>query len=303
MQPKMKTMIGKFSQGNTQDDERIQIEVRNSGSATSTNSKRSKDFRILNFLQKHTALLLVCFLILMMVLLLVAIVLLIIRQNNVSSQCTIENFHPKETSTNPTSPVGPPSETSGLTTSRPGSFELVSRQEWSAETPKAPPAHLQTPVPYVLILHTGTENCYTPKQCVQRVRLIQTFHMENQNWEDIGYNFLSGGDGRAYEGRGWKNRGPETYGYPDESVRIAFTGIFNTTIPSDRQLTACKNLIKKGVEKGYINKDYKLIAAAHLQKIHAEESQTKTLYDELKSWEHWTNPEELYMFKNVESSN
>ena len=42
MQPKMKTMIGKFSQGNTQDDERIQIEVRNSGSATSTNSKRSK---------------------------------------------------------------------------------------------------------------------------------------------------------------------------------------------------------------------------------------------------------------------
>ena len=32
-------------------------------------------------------------------------------------------------------------------------------------------------------------------------------------WRDIGYNFVIGGDGHVYEGRGWKVVGAHTSGY------------------------------------------------------------------------------------------
>ena len=34
-------------------------------------------------------------------------------------------------------------------------------------------------------------------------------------WPDIGYNYLVGEDGQAYEGRGWNKEGAHTYGYND----------------------------------------------------------------------------------------
>lgn len=36
--------------------------------------------------------------------------------------------------------------------------------------------------------------------------------MESKNWDDIGYNFLVGGDGEVYEGRGWDKQGAHTKG-------------------------------------------------------------------------------------------
>lgn len=32
---------------------------------------------------------------------------------------------------------------------------------------------------------------------------MQTFHIESRGWGDIAYNFLVGGDGSIYVGRGW----------------------------------------------------------------------------------------------------
>lgn len=36
--------------------------------------------------------------------------------------------------------------------------------------------------------------------------------MESRNWWDIAYNFLIGGDGAVYEGRGWDSEGSHTKG-------------------------------------------------------------------------------------------
>lgn len=36
--------------------------------------------------------------------------------------------------------------------------------------------------------------------CTFQVRTIQTFHIESRGWDDIGYNFLVGGDGAIYVG-------------------------------------------------------------------------------------------------------
>lgn len=116
------------------------------------------------------------------------------------------------------------------------------------------------------------------------VRHIQSFHIESRGWWDIGYNFLVAGDGNAYMGRGWNKEGAHTYGYNTKSIGISFIGTFTNVKPPPQQIAACKYLIEKGVELGYIAKDYKLLAARQLQ---TTESPGQMLYEEMKSWLHW----------------
>lgn len=89
---------------------------------------------------------------------------------------------------------------------------MVSRDEWIAQPPNNELTPLEKPSITVIIAHTATEFCETQAACVFRVRFIQTFHMESRNWDDIAYNFLVGGDGAVYEGRGWHKQGAHTKG-------------------------------------------------------------------------------------------
>lgn len=89
---------------------------------------------------------------------------------------------------------------------------MVSRDEWLAQPPNDVLADLILPVNRVIITHTATDSCETQAQCTLRVRLMQTYHMESKNWDDIGYNFMVGGDGDVYEGRGWDKQGAHTKG-------------------------------------------------------------------------------------------
>lgn len=90
------------------------------------------------------------------------------------------------------------------------SLRIVTRDEWTAQPPSSSLTDLQLPISRVIIAHTATEGCQTQEECMFRVRYIQTFHMNSRNWDDIGYNFLVGGDGNVYEGRGWLKQGAHT---------------------------------------------------------------------------------------------
>ena len=68
-------------------------------------------------------------------------------------------------------------------------------------------------------------------------------------WDDIGYNFLVGGDGRVYVGRGWTRLGAHNRGYNSQSIGIAFLGTFNTETPSERMASAAHSLIQSGVQQ------------------------------------------------------
>ena len=68
---------------------------------------------------------------------------------------------------------------------------------------------------------------------------------------DIGYNFLIGEDGVAYEGRGWdyecNHVDPPLQSL---SIGIAFIGTFvNGSIPNHLALNRAKNVIRCGVTK------------------------------------------------------
>ncbi|XP_071453598.1 peptidoglycan-recognition protein SC2-like [Hetaerina americana] len=161
---------------------------------------------------------------------------------------------------------------------------LVSRQQWGGKPPKAPADPLTLPVPYVIVSHTATEHCYTFEDCAAVVRSVQGFHMGSRDWWDVGYNFMVGGDGRVYEGRGWDGVGAHARSYNNISIGLSFVGTFSDVEPPARQVTAAKRLIAEGVRLGKVSPDYVLLG--HRQ-VSPTESPGEKLYRMLKTWPHW----------------
>ncbi|XP_050294871.1 peptidoglycan-recognition protein SC2-like isoform X2 [Anthonomus grandis grandis] len=163
-------------------------------------------------------------------------------------------------------------------------FRIVTKKEWQGNPPTNKTTPLVTPVPYVIIHHTATENCSTLAECASHLRAIQAFHVNSRAWYDIGYNFMVGGDGLVYEGRGWTEEGAHTLGVNFKSIGIAFIGTFIQIAPPVQQLQACKDLIKLGIELNYIKKDYHLFGA---KQFYGTESPGTALMTEIKTWDRW----------------
>lgn len=121
--------------------------------------------------------------------------------------------------------------------------------------------------------------------CKSKVRIIQTFHMGNSGFSDIGYNFLIGGDGNSYEGRGWDFQGAHTAGHNKGSIGIAFIGLFDKTAPPENQLNAAKKLIEEGVRLGKLAADYKLYGQRQFRNVL---SPGDALYKIIQEWPQWT---------------
>jgi N-acetylmuramoyl-L-alanine amidase len=165
------------------------------------------------------------------------------------------------------------------------SFKIVSRSEWKANSSVL--VKMETkPVSHVFIHHTeGSEwICDNQAKCSEVVRDIQKFHQITRGWDDIGYNFLVGGDGNVYEGRGWDKVGAHTRGMNDKSIAISLIGDYTNISPSDQMLEVTQKLIACGKEKGFVSEE---------AKIHGHRDQNCTacpgnkLYEIIKSWKNF----------------
>lgn len=114
---------------------------------------------------------------------------------------------------------------------------------------------------------------------------MQNFHMDTRDWDDIGYNFLVGGDGAVYVGRDWDNQGAHTKGHNRKSICIAFIGTFNKIAPPQRQLNAARRLIQDGIRLKKLAPDYKLYGQRQLIPT---ESPGQSLYESIQKWDHWS---------------
>ncbi|KAF5295491.1 hypothetical protein FQR65_LT10479 [Abscondita terminalis] len=178
----------------------------------------------------------------------------------------------------------------------PDKLKIISRKEWLAQPAFKQINELVLPIPYVVISHTATENCTDQAACTFYIRFLQTYHIESRNYSDIVYNFLVGGDGYAYEGRGWKYEGAHTYGFNSKSLGIAFVGTFNNIMPPDRQILAAKQLIEKGVGLGFVAKNYRLFGERQLQDT---KSPGNMLFEDIKTWPHWFKLSETHAIMNA----
>ncbi|CAH1101152.1 unnamed protein product [Psylliodes chrysocephalus] len=161
---------------------------------------------------------------------------------------------------------------------------IISRQAWGAKAAKSKQNFAQNPPPYVVIHHSETPSCTTSDSCTRRVKNIQDFHINSRGWSDIGYNFLIGGDGNVYEGRGWGIRGAHVPKYNSRSIGICMIGNFQSSTPPSNQMEALKNLISCGTDSNKIASDYHLIG-------HRQGKDTDcpgdALYNLVKTMPHW----------------
>ncbi|VEN43022.1 unnamed protein product [Callosobruchus maculatus] len=212
----------------------------------------------------------------------IAIVSGIQLYRNTSSQTSTESEENHVDENEHESPLDYISDSNGTINKK---VRIFSRKQWLAQPPSHPVNDLQkVPVSLVIIQHSATESCLSQSQCIFQTRYIQMFHIESLGWSDIGYNFLVGGDGDAYEGRGWKKEGSHTLGYNKNSIGVCFIGTFINEPPPENQIAAFHHLMKVGVELGHLTKDYKVLAAKQLQ---ATASPGEAFIRVIRTWEHW----------------
>ncbi|XP_043258957.1 uncharacterized protein LOC122401084 [Colletes gigas] len=139
-------------------------------------------------------------------------------------------------------------------------LRILSREEWGARPPVAREPMVVTPTPFVVIHHGGiAQYCYDQTTCSAIVRSYQNFHIDDRGWYDIGYSFVIGEDGNAYEGRGWDYIGAHAPPYNNQSIGICVIGDFSNFLPNDAALKTLSALINYGVSLGKISKSYLVI--------------------------------------------
>jgi len=133
--------------------------------------------------------------------------------------------------------------------------EIVDRAGWWGDLPPSElePSYSPTPIDisHSLVHHTVTAN--EPANPAQMVRQIWDWHVNDNGWLDIGYNFLIDHEGTIYQGRYNPNleqtnvRGAHAGSANSQSVGIALLGQFEPgaqPAPSQPQTLALDALIK-----------------------------------------------------------
>ena len=104
---------------------------------------------------------------------------------------------------------------------------IVTKSQWGGRAATGKTT-LANGLSYAVIHHTEGASCSTNALCKQQMKNIQNYHMDTLGWADIGYNFLIGGDGVIYEGRGWNTVGAHATSWNSKSLGISFMGNYNS---------------------------------------------------------------------------
>nr|KAG5698049.1 hypothetical protein BaRGS_016697 [Batillaria attramentaria] len=149
---------------------------------------------------------------------------------------------------------------------------------------------------YVFIHHSGAgSECFDQAKCSQITRGAQNYYMadppQGHGWSDLGYNFMVGEDGNAYEVRGWTAVGAHTKGYNNNGIAICVIGDFTNHAPNAAAQNTVKQLIQCGLDNHMISPHYTL-------KGHRDVGQTAcpgtAFYHVIQSWSHYRSGTTLY---------
>jgi len=164
------------------------------------------------------------------------------------------------------------------------SLQLVSRSQWGARPPTSV-TNINGAVNMTFVHHAAGPPCFDLAECSARVKAIQNYHMDSNGWNDVGYSYLIGEDGRVYEGRGWSVVGSHTLNYNSVAYGFCILGDFMLRGPNQVALDAVQDIIDCGVELGYIVADYEMFG-------HRDGRCTAcpgdVLYSIIREWPHYS---------------
>ncbi|XP_054273819.1 peptidoglycan recognition protein 1-like [Macrosteles quadrilineatus] len=133
---------------------------------------------------------------------------------------------------------------------------LVVRGEWGAKKAKAT-VKLKHPIRKICFCwNPGVPTCDNQEDCMITVKKMQSDHMK-MGLMDIHYNFIVGGDGLIYEGRGWRVRSAKSRNTPKtHGLRLDIGYIGNEKVdpfqPPHKQCPPALKLIHYGVNYKFI---------------------------------------------------
>lgn len=159
--------------------------------------------------------------------------------------------------------------------------KVINRKQWGGRPSINKLENLQHPINLVIISHTATKFCNTTEECSKTVSTIQSYHISAKHMFDIGYNFLIGGDGNIYVGRGWD----AVNFHNKDSIDISFVGNFVFDRLNDKMIDAGKKLLHQGLELGKLTSKYKLLG--HNQTM-ATLSPGPNVYSVIRQWAHFS---------------
>jgi hypothetical protein len=123
--------------------------------------------------------------------------------------------------------------------------QIISRAAWGARVSKVDatkPENLDWDYDTLVIHHSGRSGEDDPQK-------IQKKHMDERQWDDIGYHFMIEGSGKIYEGRALYFKGAHVEGANTGKIGILIMGNFETLAfgfggsdPTPLQLQSVKSL-------------------------------------------------------------
>ncbi|TMW52569.1 hypothetical protein DOY81_002394, partial [Sarcophaga bullata] len=131
-------------------------------------------------------------------------------------------------------------------------------------------------VDHIILMQTGNRNCDTTGECLKVLE-----EMENKNseqWEELPYNFLIGGDGQAYEVRGWEYSSSIIAVPQERSLVIGIIGNFDYSTPSKILLQTAFSLIQESSKRRKINRKY------YIYGLHSDLNDGQLLFKEVMKW-------------------
>ncbi|KAM7355387.1 peptidoglycan-recognition protein LC-like isoform 4-T5 [Cochliomyia hominivorax] len=167
-------------------------------------------------------------------------------------------------------------------------LRIVPRDGWLAQPSINDLIPLKHPIHRIIVIPTRTSECETQAACTYTVRITQTFNIESQQQDDIIYNFLIGGDGNVYEGRGWDFRGSVVKGFNDDSISFAYIGSFKKQPPNYKQLNVTKLLLEEGLRLNKLSSSYRVVGANKLDPTSVT-TLADALYKSFQNWPHWSD--------------
>lgn len=158
------------------------------------------------------------------------------------------------------------------------------RGDWQA-LPEYKKTPLKLPIETVVIGHSAEAYCDRKYKCIDAVLNIQEAHL--RRYDDIGPNFLVGGNGLVFEGRGANIQGVLVRNWNSKIISIMFLGDYqNTNYPDDRQIEHVKVLLDVLVKANVLKGDYVLLGHCQISKQIV--SPGKNLRARLSEFEHYS---------------
>ncbi|MCU0698426.1 MAG: N-acetylmuramoyl-L-alanine amidase [Myxococcaceae bacterium] len=111
---------------------------------------------------------------------------------------------------------------------------ILSRAAWGA---RAPTCSSPT-TPYRAAIHHSVSPTNDSLSAEQRLRQIQSFHMDSRGYCDVGYNYLMTRDARVWTGRGATVLGGHAANANTGNVGICVVGTYTTDQPTPQQMCA-----------------------------------------------------------------